>query len=390
VEVELINHSALEMIWRAGVARAGGHTAVSGALKDTQIAKPDAIIAVGKAATPMLEAALAYSGYDTKSLLITKYDHVVCRHKANQARLEEYQNNGTLQVIEAGHPVPDENSMSAGRTLMQFVETMDSDSHLLFLVSGGASALVELPANNDSLEKLQEITNQMLAQGLDIAAINKRRKQLSLIKGGKLLGKFAGKKLTILAISDVEGDGIGLIGSGIAMTNKVSDHVEATTQIIASNKIARDACAQKARMLGFGICENAETAYGDVEEVAKNIVERVKNGAEGVYIFGGEPTVVLPPNPGRGGRNQQLALLMAGMLAMQSGIELLVAGTDGSDGPGDAAGGFADGASFNSVAGGRDALAAADAGNFLAKSGNLFVTGPTGTNVMDLIIAIKE
>ncbi|MCF6322405.1 MAG: DUF4147 domain-containing protein [Rhizobiaceae bacterium] len=378
--------NALELIWRAGVERVGGHRAVSEAMGQ----KPDGIIGVGKAATPMVEAALALAGHDTKTLLVTKYGHVICRHKANQERLEEYQNDGTLQVIEAGHPVPDENSLAAGLALQKFVEEMGEESHLLVLVSGGASSLAELLADDFSLEKLQAMNNEMLAQGLDIAAINERRKSVSLIKGGKLLVGFAGKKLSVLAISDVEGDSIETIGSGIGMVDKVSRRVEANVEIIASNTIARNACAQKARMLGFEICENIENAYGDVEMVAENIGKRLKEGDEGIYIFGGEPTVVLPENPGRGGRNQQLCLLLAREISGISGVEFLVAGSDGSDGPTGAAGGFGDGNSFAAQSGASDALANADGGVFLEKTGNLFTTGPTGTNVMDLIIAIKS
>jgi len=388
MEKRLKHKIALELIWRAGVERVGGHRAVSAAMAG--IAKPDGIIAVGKAATPMLEAALAVAGYDTRSLMVTKTGHVICRHKANQERLEEYQNDGTLQVIEAGHPVPDENSLVAGLALQEFVEGMDKDGHLLVLVSGGASALAELLSDDFTLESLQAMNDELLAEGLDIAAINVQRKRVSLIKGGKLLAGFKGKNLSVLAISDVQGDNIETIGSGIGMIDNVAPGVACDVRIVASNAIAREACAAKAAMLGFEICENTESAYGDVEALAHDIAGRLKGSGEGIYIIGGEPTVVLPDNPGRGGRNQQLALLLARELYGIKGIEFLVAGSDGSDGPTEAAGGFGDGNMYEAVSGGHDALVNADAGVFLEKTGNLFATGPTGTNVMDLIIAIKS
>ena len=182
------NRDALELIWRAGVTRVGGHAAVAEALngfdKDN---KPNAIIAIGKAATGMLEAALGFCGYDTRALLITKIGHVICRHKANQARLEEYQSDGTLQIIEAGHPLPDENSLAAGLALTGFVDQLKADDHLLVLVSGGASALAEHLDEGFDLQRLQSFNDEMLAQGLTIGEINARRKEISKIKDGKLL-----------------------------------------------------------------------------------------------------------------------------------------------------------------------------------------------------------
>lgn len=379
--------SALELIWKSGVAQVGGHQCVSGALKGRD--KFDGIISVGKAATPMLEAALAHSGYDTNSLLVTKYDHVRTHHKFNQDKLLEYSADGSLQIIEAGHPVPDGRSLKAGRALVEFVRKMAIGSKLLVLVSGGASSLAELLPGDVSLEELQNDTNAMLSAGLDISAINLKRKGVSLIKDGKLLAGFAGERVEVLAISDVQGDLIEVIGSGIGMINRVDDRVVAKMDIVASNEIARVACVQKARLLGFEAVANEENLYADVADAAARISRCVKNGSDGVYVFGGEPTMVLPRNPGQGGRNQHLALLLAQKFSGETKLEFLVAGSDGSDGPTNAAGGFGDGDSFNKQTGGSAALNAADAGSFLENCGDLFVTGPTGTNVMDLAIVIK-
>ncbi len=378
---------ALERIWKAGVESVGGHECVSAVLGSGSIAKPDAILSVGKAATPMLEAVLAFAGHDTKSLLITKYGHVQCRHKFNDPKLEEYQGDGTLEVIEAGHPTPDENSLKAGAKLRNFVEGMGKGSHLMVLVSGGASALAEVLAEGYDLAKLVALNDAMLAQGLDIGAMNAKRREISLIKDGRALAGFRGDKLTVLAISDVPGDEISVIGSGIGMSHRVAGNVVVQTQIIANNKLARDGCVTKAQMLGFEVCENSEIMHADVHDVADAIVNSLKSGPNGIYIFGGEPTIVLPPDPGQGGRNQHLALLLAKRLARAQGVEFLVAGTDGSDGPTQAAGGFGDGKSFGE--GGDEALKRADAGNYLERNGNLFASGLTGTNVMDLVVAVK-
>ncbi len=382
------HRDALELIWRAGVFAVGGHNCVTEALQGK--GGYDGILAVGKAATPMLEAALAHAGYDTRSLLVTKYGHVQTRHKFNQDKLEEYQRDGTLQIIEAGHPVPDENSLKAGLALEEFVGDMGAGSRLLVLVSGGASALAELLVEDMSLSQLRAMSDEMLKGGLDIQAINSRRKKNSRIKDGRLLAGFQGKIIDVMAISDVEGDDISTIGSGIGMVESVGENVEANVQIIGSNAIVRNASAAKTKMLGYELVENAEIAYGDVASVGAKISQIVKRGAEGIYIFGGEPTVVLPKNPGRGGRNQHLAVLLAREFAGFENVEFLVAGTDGSDGPGNAAGGFGNGSSFGKVKGGNDALLAADAGSYLEQCGDLFVTGPTGTNVMDMIVLIKS
>ncbi len=384
------HRSALELIWRAGVESVSGHTSVISAIENYDISKPDAIIAIGKAATPMIEAALSFAGYSTNSLLVTKHDHVICHHRVNQDRIEEYQNDGTLKVIEAGHPMPDQNSINAGKELMEFVQSLGSHDHLLMLVSGGASALAELLPDEMTLEDLQKITSQMLAEGSKIEDINTKRKEISRIKNGRLLAGFRGRKVTVLAISDVEGDSVDVIGSGIGMTDKLPSGTEQQTHIVASNEIARQTSGTKAGMLGFEVCHDSESVYGDVTDAAERILSQISNGYNGIYIFGGEPTVILPENPGRGGRNQQLALLLSKLIDGNDEIEILVAGTDGSDGPHNAAGGFADGAMFSQCEGAQMALDQANAGPYLEQCNNLFVTGPTGTNVMDLVIAIKD
>ena len=144
------------------------------------------------------------------------------------------------------------------------------------------------------------------------------------------------------------------------------------------------------KSLGYEVRLNQESLYGDVFELAKIIGPELRDAAPGVYIRGGEPTIMLPDNPGRGGRNQSLSLALSEYLSGSDKISLLVAGTDGTDGPTSAAGGLVDGKTFADPEAAREALQKANAGAYLEQQASLFVTGPTNTNVMDLMIAIVE
>jgi len=166
--------------------------------------------------------------------------------------------------------------------------------------------------------------------------------------------------------------------------------VLARSSVIASNQIARQQVEQAALEQGLVVKVNEETLYGDVYELAAAIGETLSNAEPGLYVWGGEPTVVLPAEPGTGGRNQSLALALAEHLAGLDHISLLVAGTDGTDGPTAAAGGIIDGSTWSDPEAARSALQHADAGTYLQQHDALFVTGPTNTNVMDLAIAIVE
>ncbi|MCO5135465.1 MAG: DUF4147 domain-containing protein [Phyllobacteriaceae bacterium] len=370
----------LETIWWAGVNRVRGDRAVAEALADGKGEGVTHIAAVGKAASPMMRAALAACGPDLPALVVTKHGH-------GEAELSGHPG---LKLIESGHPVPDQQSLEAGSALIDFVSKAGPEARLLLLVSGGASALAESLPGGMTLDGLQAMTQAMLAEGLDIHAINAKRKEISAIKGGKLLARFPGKSALVLAISDVEGDDIAVIGSGIGMipASRRADAMEA--DVIASNAIAREACAREADGMGLEITVSSENLYGDVFDIAASLAETVKAGAPGLYIFGGEPTVVLPEEPGEGGRNQALAVAFAREIADSRDIFALAAGTDGSDGPTDSAGGYVTAQDWERISGGAAALAAADSGSWLRKSGGLFVTGPTGTNVMDLMLVLKR
>ena len=357
-------------LWQAGVAAVDGYRATQAALAD--MPPPDAILAVGKAAGAMARAALDRFG-PVPTLVVTKDRHA--DDLPAHARL-----------IEAAHPVPDARSLVGGRALRDAVAAMPPRSRLLLLVSGGASTLAEDPVAGTTLDDIAALNRRLLAGGLDIAAMNAQRRKLSRIKAGGLLGDFRGAQVTVLAISDVPGDDLAVIGSGIGCApGGAGFRFEA--RIMASNAIARNAAAQAATDRGLRILVNDEALHDDLHALAAKWGPRLRDMDPGVIILGGEPTVVLPENPGRGGRNQALALALAREIAGTPGLSVVVGGTDGSDGPTDAAGGFVDGATWGE--GAAEALAAADSGPYLERGGGLLVTGPTGTNVMDLLVALR-
>ena len=363
-------HDTAVAIWRAGVDAAGGFVATRAALKDAR--PPDLVLAVGKAAAAMMQAALDRFG-PVPALVVTKDGH-----------------GGTLpghvRLIEAAHPVPDRRSLVAGRALRGAVETMAPGSRLLLLVSGGASSLAEDPAPGRTLEDIAALNRELLAGGLDIGAMNARRSRLSRIKSGGLLCHFRGLQADVLAISDVPGDDPGVIGSGIGIApdGHAFGH---TFRIVASNATARDAAARAARARGLHVLENQEALHDDLNALAARWGPRLRAMDPGAIVLGGEPTLVLPANPGRGGRNQALALALAREIAGTRGLSVVVGGTDGSDGPTDAAGGIVDGTTWG--AGADSALASADSGSCLQARNALLITGPTGTNVMDLLVALR-
>lgn len=357
-------------LWHTGVNAVGGEAAVSRAIASGLVEKPDRIIAVGKAAAAMAAAAVR-EWPDAPCLIVTKYDHA-----------EDAPANA--QVIEAAHPVPDAASVAAGQALIDAVQSCGQDSHLLMLVSGGASSLAEVPEGDMTLDVLKAETQSLLASGAPIGEMNAHRTSRSEIKGGKLLARFKGASVTTLALSDVEGDSLATIGSGIGDAPARASF-DFAPHIIASNAIAREAVAAASAV---PVRTNSEALYADVADLAPDLGQKLRDAAPGLHIFGGEPVVHLPPVPGQGGRNMALGLALAREIAGTEGLQILVAGTDGTDGPTDAAGALVDGSTWEES--GAEALARADAYPWLKNHGALVVTGPTGTNVMDLLIAYKE
>ncbi|WP_147114656.1 DUF4147 domain-containing protein [Tateyamaria sp. syn59] len=356
-------------LWWEGIKAVEGYAAVHSALRSGAISKPDRIVAVGKAASAMARAA-SERWPDVPCTVVTKYHH----------------SDGAppmAEVIEAAHPVPNDASLAAGRALMNAIDACAPGSHLLMLVSGGASSLAEVPANGLTLSELQAETEELLASGTPIGDMNTHRTARSEIKGGKLLARFEGRHVTTLALSDVEGDSLATIGSGIGDAPADAPFGFAP-HIIASNAIARNAVAAASPV---AVETNEETLYADIADLAPRLGQALRNAEPGLHIFGGEPVVHLPENPGLGGRNMALGLALAREIAGTESLRILVAGTDGTDGPTDAAGALVDGTTWKDS--GADALARADAYPWLKEHSALVVTGPTGTNVMDLLIAHK-
>ncbi|WP_299045716.1 DUF4147 domain-containing protein [uncultured Tateyamaria sp.] len=356
-------------LWQAGVDAVRGDVAVRNAIAGGKIPAPDRIIAVGKAATAMASAA-ARAWPDAPCLIVTKYGH------GDGAPVH-------AKMIEAAHPVPDAASLRAGQALIDAVTDCSAGSHLLMLVSGGASALAEVPVEGMTLDTLKAETQSLLASGTPIGDMNAHRTARSRIKGGKLLARFAGARVTTLALSDVEGDSLASIGSGIGDAD--ADAAFAfTPRIIASNAIARGAVAAASPV---PVRTNDETLYDDVAMLAPQIADMLRTAPSGLHILGGEPVVHLPATPGQGGRNMALGLALAREIQGLDNMQILVAGTDGTDGPTDAAGALVDGRTWQDS--GAEALARADAYPWLKARDALVVTGPTGTNVMDVLIACK-
>ena len=330
-----------------------------------------------------------------------------------------------VEVVESSHPVPDESCLEAGRALVEFVDAIPADADVLALVSGGASALVEVLPEGFDARDLARVNEYLLAEGLPIGAMNRVRKRISRIKGGRLAQRLAPRRALNLAISDVPGDDPKVIGSGLLVAHESVDidvgdldlppwlvemgrrapplaGGDATargyagrirTEIVARPADARAAAAAAYRAAGVDVVEPPDLLDGDAIETGRRIGRAIAEAKPAAHVRAGETTVVLPPSPGRGGRCQSLALAAALEIRGSAGAWVLAAGTDGTDGPGEDAGALVDGGTVaRGIAAGLDpdrCLRTADAGTFLDASGDLVRTGPTGTNVLDLVVALK-
>lgn len=400
---------SLLRIYHAALAAVHGQRCVANELVRYPLRGPIHLVAIGKAAAAMTEGALAVVGDQiVAGLVVTKHGHLT---PALAVRPQ-------LRLLEADHPLPGPASLAAGEALLRFLAAAPNTARFLFLVSGGTSSLVEVLPPELDLATYRRVNDWLLASGLDIGAMNRVRKRLSLIKGGRLLRYLHGRPARNLLISDVPGDDPGSIGSGLLVpqhtaaemppvpdwlaelvaTDGTAD-VESTfsdveVKVIAGNRHALAAAVAAAGEMGLVARRQPRTLDGDATAAGWACAARLLEGEPGVYLWGGETTVRLPPNPGRGGRNQSLALAAALELAGHTGVYLLAAGTDGTDGPTEDAGALVDGGTLaRGETEGLDAagaLAAADAGRFLEAAGDLVQTGPTGTNVMDLVIALKR
>jgi hydroxypyruvate reductase len=367
------------------------------------------VIGAGKAAGLMAQAAEeALGDHIHAGWVNTKYGHGV--------KLER------IVCHECGHPVPDEAGVEGSRRIAALARSAGEGDIVLCLISGGASALMPLPVDGVTLAEKQDATRHLLACGATIHQINAVRKHLSAIKGGRLAQMAAPAKVISLILSDVIGDNLDVIGSGptvpdsstLAMaraalgrdlpaaqqeTPKPGDPVFAKVRniLVGSNRQALTAAQHKARNLGFHTLLLSSTIQGETRDVAAVHAEILKEvvatgnpiARPACLLSGGETTVTLRGS-GKGGRNQEFALAAAFGIAGLRDVLVLSAGTDGTDGPTDAAGAFADGATIERGVDAERHLNENDAYPFFESLGDLLITGPTRTNVMDLHILLAH
>ncbi len=373
-------------LFQAGLTRVDGRLCVARALSENSCRKGERrvwVAAVGKAASAMaLGAHDALRSSIQQVLLITKDGHVSPESRTLPG----------VEIHESAHPIPDERSLTAGARLLRWVNELPQDAEPLFLISGGASSLVEVLDEGVTFADLEKLNAQGLSEGVPIGELNARRMRVSRLKGGRLAARLGGRKARALFISDVPGDDPRIIGSGLmGPARRGDDGVERT--IVASINHAVEAARFAATECGLSVSRPSQRFDGDAVRLAIRFAHELHLNEAQVCVWGGESTVQLPEDPGCGGRNQHLALVAAKLIAGHPDLALLAAGTDGTDGPTEDAGGIVDGETFSRISlGGLDAdrcLAAADANAALAAAGDLVHTGPTGTNVGDLVIGLN-
>ena len=406
----LRNH-ADEIVTKA-IAAVQPDAAVERALKGKEFPGRVLLVAAGKAAWQMARAASDCLGSRIENgVVVTKYDHVM-GPIAN------------FTCVEAGHPVPDENSFRGTQLALDLVSDLSEEDTVLFMLSGGGSSLFEKPLV--SSEELQDITGQLLACGADIVEINTIRKRLSAVKGGRFAQLCRPAKVEAVVLSDILGDPLDMIASGPACadsataedawriqkkydlkmseaalrllaveTPKFLDNVH--TQINGSVRELCSAAGKVCEALGYEpllltdqLCCQAKEAGSFLASILKT---HACSGKALAFIAGGE-TVVKLTGQGLGGRNQEIALAAAAGISGMSNAAVFSVGSDGTDGPTDAAGGYVDGdtekelkslgLTIDSV------LQDNDAYHALKKVGGLIMTGPTGTNVNDVAVALLQ
>jgi len=346
------------------------------------------VVAIGKAAGAMTQGVRDSLGDRlATAIVVTKPGHCP----------EPVVRDGRVRLLESAHPVPDERSLAAGRAVADFVSGLPGGAQVLFLISGGASSLVELLAPGVTLEELRDLNSRALGDGVGIGEINARRRALSSLKGGGLAVLAGRRRALALMISDVPRDDPAVIGSGLLHASgreRSRDIPVIPYRIVATVRQACRAAAQCAAARGLDVKIARRRFSGDAALVGRRFAGASEHAREGtLLVWGGESTVRLPAHPGVGGRNQHLALASAIAIAGTRDVALLAAGTDGTDGVTRDAGGLVDGATCERGADvGLDAracLARADAGTFLEAAGDLVHTGPTFTNVGDVVFGLR-
>jgi hydroxypyruvate reductase len=371
--------SLLVELFRAALAAVDGRRRVRAALAGAREGGRVSVFAVGKAAPAMtLGAVDALGGRIARGLVVAPGGSIPAELRALPG----------IDCREAGHPRPDARSLEAGRALLDFASVARGVEPVLLLVSGGASALVEAPAAGVGLAELVALYDRSLAERLDIEALNRERAAVSRIKGGRLGALLAGSPVQALLLSDVPRDDPAVLGSGIA------DGPGIARRVVGSIDDALDAVLRAAAADGLVAQRGKGRLQGDAAEAARRICHELAIGGADLLAYGGETTVELPERPGRGGRCQHLAAAASLAIAGHADYLVLAAGTDGRDGASEDAGAVVDGGTAGRAAdAGLDAaaaLAAGDSGPLLEATGDLLHTGPTGTNVGDLVLALRR
>ena len=382
------------------------------------------VIGAGKASARMADAAESILGNKiSDGLAVTKY-------KFSNKKLKR------IKINEAAHPVPDKNGIKATERIIKICEKAGKNDLVIFLLSGGASSLLTLPEENIELNDLQHLNKLMLNSGLSIAEINTIRKQVSKVKGGKLAEIIKPAEIVTIIISDVIGDNVDIIGSAPTKINnttaedaygillkynlmnkipaaikknilkKVNEEINRVTEttdsvadifIIANNQEALNGIKNSAEKLGYDVTIVSNRLEGEAKTAAGKIVDFVsgnkKAGKRKCFIYGGETTVTIKGN-GKGGRNQELCLSAAIHLQGKNNIVLLSCGTDGNDGPTDAAGAICDGQTIKRaeklLLNPAVYLKENDSYNFFSGLNDLIKIPVTQTNVMDVVIVITN
>lgn len=408
-------------IFRAALAAADPAAAVTRHLERLNLARYDRVFVVGagKAGSAMAKAAERVLGRRIAAGLVNV--------KHATARLRR------IELNPSGHPVPDAAGVAGAERIAALAASAGKDDLVLCLISGGASALMPAPAPPITLEEKQAVTRHLLACGANIHEINCIRKHISMIKGGQLARLAAPASVESLLLSDVIGDSLDVIGSGptapdastfadaAAILEKygiaaripaaVRDRIAAgiagaipetpkpgdplfrrvRNTVIGSNRLALDAAARRARALGYRTLILASEIEGETREIARMhaaIARQISKSGQPVrppacIITGGETTVTIR-GEGHGGRNQEFVLAAALDIAGLPNTVVFSAGTDGTDGPTDAAGAIADGETLRRAPDARRYLDANDSYHYFEPLGDLVKTGPTDTNVMDV------
>lgn len=401
-----------ETIARAAIEAVKPDTAVREALRDFAPAGRLYLFAVGKAAWQMAKAALELPGIRPEGgIVLTKYGHV--GHPLRG-----------ITSLEAGHPVPDDNSYAGTQAILDMSADLQEGDTVLLLLSGGGSALFEKPRVTP--DRMEQITKLLLASGADITEINTIRKRLSLVKGGQFAAWCAPARVYTVVLSDILGDPLDMIAGGptvpdsttaqqaLSIAEKYQLPLTAEERLLLSAELPKSLPNAQAQIIGIvrQLCGAAMSACASLGYEPVLLTDRLSceareagrflgaiagsHAADGkrlAFLAGGE-TVVRLRGSGLGGRNQELALAAAKELAGIPNVAVLSVGSDGTDGPTDAAGGYADGDTCGELEGlGIDYEAYLnnnDAYHALQAVHNLIITGPTGTNVNDLSLVLID